>query len=418
MLISGVGTDDRSDVRKYGTAYDLPSVRETQKLLRGLKFWTLFIARDRRKEIVQAEQEVERIADVMDRFYERLGPRNWIFHDTLSLSGVESFLNETEEPEDSERRLVELYRDEQSLRIKLLRLRSVDGWSERFHMIERARKHYESDEFDSCVLHLIAVMDGFVNDFDPGKRKGLASREPDTMVAWDSMVGHHMGLTNVLKTFTKTVKKRKDDPVVEIYRHGIVHGMVLRFDNVIVATKAWNMLFAVADWAEATKRSRTPAPEKPTFRETLQRLAENRRVRRELDRWSPASCTRSDKGFENHELHERTNTFLSAWRDSNFGRMATLASHRIAKGKSKQRLAGELREDFDSCDLVEFEVTELENRAPAIWLTRGTAVMNGKHGLFECRWTLEDEDGGPGFGSASSEWRLVFCDSRVWRPGK
>ena len=98
--------------------------------------------------------------------------------------------------------------------------------------------------------------------------------------------------------------------------------------------------------------------------------------------------------------------------------MATLASHRIAKGKSKQRLAGELREDFDSCDLVEFEVTELENRAPAIWLTRGTAVMNGKHGLFECRWTLEDEDGGPGFGSASSEWRLVFCDSRVWRPGK
>ena len=195
MLTSGVGTDDRSDVRKYGTAYDLPSVREIQKLLRGLKFWTLFVARDRRKEIVQAEQEVERIADVMDRFYERLGPRNWIFHDTLSLSGVESFLNETEEPEDSERRLVELYRDEQSLRIKLLRLRSVDGWSERFHMIERARKHYESDEFDSCVLHLISVMDGFVNDFDPGKRKGLATREPDTMVAWDSMVGHHMGLT-------------------------------------------------------------------------------------------------------------------------------------------------------------------------------------------------------------------------------
>ena len=153
MLTSGVGTDDRSDVRKYGTAYDLPSVRETQKLLRGLKFWTLFIARDRRKEIVQAEQEVERIADVMDRFYERLGPRNWIFHDTLSLSGVESFLNETEEPEDSERRLVELYRDEQSLRIKLLRLRSVDGWSERFHMIERARK--DSDRYK--VFNLVGV---------------------------------------------------------------------------------------------------------------------------------------------------------------------------------------------------------------------------------------------------------------------
>ncbi len=354
----------------------------------------------------------------MDQFYERLGPRNWIFHDTLNLSGVESLLNETEEPEDSERRLVELYRDEKNLRIKLLRLRSVNGWSERFHLIERAHKHYQSDEFDSCVLHLISVMDGFVNDFEPEKRKGLASREPDTMIAWDSMVGHHMGLTNVLKTFTRTVKKRRDGPVFEVYRHGIVHGMVLRYDNVIVATKAWNMLFAVADWAEATKRSRAPAPEKPTFRETLQRLAQNERVRRELDGWLPASYTRGDKAFDNHELHERTNTFLSAWRDSNFGRMTTLASHRIAKGKSKQKLAGELRDDFDSCDLVEFEVTELENCAPAIWLTRGTAVMNGKHGLFECRWTLEDEDGGLGFGSASSEWRLLFCDSRVWRPGK
>ena len=50
-------------------------------------------------------------------------------------------------------------------------------------------------------------MDGFVNDFEPDVRRGLASRDPDAMTAWDSVVGHHMGLTNALKAY-KTIKKR------------------------------------------------------------------------------------------------------------------------------------------------------------------------------------------------------------------
>ena len=238
------------------------------------------------------------------------------------------------------------------------------------------------------------------------------------MAAWDSMVGHHMGLTNALTTFTKTVKKRKDAEVFDIYRHGIMHGSIVKFDNVIVATKAWNMLFALVDWADATERANAPAPRNPTFRETVQQLADNRRVKRELDAWRPTSYTRGDDGFRDHELFYLTNTFLEAWRNSNFGALAALASRRIGKQKSKSRLAGELREVFDSCDLTEFEVAELEHCAPAIWLTRGTAVMNGSEGTFECRWLLEDADGKSGFGSGAAEWRLVFCDPSVWRSGK
>jgi hypothetical protein len=46
--------------------------------------------------------------------------------------------------------------------------------------------------------------------------------------------------------------------VFDVYRHGIVHGTVSRFDNVVVATKAWKMLFAVADWAAATTKAQRP----------------------------------------------------------------------------------------------------------------------------------------------------------------
>ena len=78
-------------------------------------------------------------------------------------------------------------------------------------------------------------------------------------------------------------------------------------------------------------------------------------------------------------------------------------------------MAGQLREAFDGFILSEFRVTELENTAPAIWLSRGEATVNGSPGTFECRWTLEEADGGFGYGSDSALWRLVFCDPTVWR---
>ena len=78
-------------------------------------------------------------------------------------------------------------------------------------------------------------------------------------------------------------------------------------------------------------------------------------------------------------------------------------------------MAGRLRETFEGFVLSEFRVTELENTAPAIWLSRGEAIVNDSPGTFECRWTVEEADGSFGYGSDSALWRLVFCDPTVWR---
>lgn len=96
-------------------------------------------------------------------------------------------------------------------------------------------------------------------------RKGIAARDPDDMVEWDSIVGHHLGLTHAPETFLKTIKKRIDDEVFKVYRHGIMLGSVVNFDNVVVASKAWNLLFAIADWADATEKANKPAEPKPTL---------------------------------------------------------------------------------------------------------------------------------------------------------
>ena len=61
-------------------------------------------------------------------------------------------------------------------------------------------------------------------------------------------------------------------------------------------------------------------------------------------------------------------------------------------------------------------MTELENTAAAIWVSRGEATVNGTPGTFECRWTMEETDGSFGYGSDSALRRLVFCAPTVWRP--
>ena len=229
----------------YGSAHDLPSYQELDRQIQGGKLLTRFIAREQRSELLKLEEQMNRLVAVVDRFYERLGPRNWIFHELLNVSAIEAILDQTGTDEEAEQRFIDLYRDNDNLTSWIRRLSGVEGLRERAHQIERALEHYDTDQFGSTALQLIAVMDGFVNDFEPDQRRGLASRDPDTMTAWDSVVGHHLGLTNALKAFDKTIKKRVDEEVYELHRHGIVHGTVTRFDNVVVATKAWNMLFAL-----------------------------------------------------------------------------------------------------------------------------------------------------------------------------
>ena len=390
-----------------------------ERQIQGGKLLTRFIARNQRSGFLDIEQRLNNLVTVVDRFYEWLGPRNWIFHDSLNVSAVEAILDQTSSREEAEQRFIELYRDQGHLAYWIRRLLSVDGLRERAHQIERARKHYFANQFDSTALQLIAVMDGFVNDFEPDQRRDLTSRDPDEMTAWDSMVGHHLGLTNALKAYDKTIKKRVDEEVFELHRHGIVHGTITRFDNVVVATKAWNMLFALVDWAAATRKARQPEAPKRTLRGIVGQMATTARTKRKLDAWKPSRLLVSDAGFDDHEINELTVEFLTGWCEHNFGALARFPTRQFDKQETTHgQMAGRMREVFEGFALSVFRVTELENTAPAIWLSRGEATMNDTLGTFECRWTMEEADGRFGYGSDSALWRLVFCDPTVWRRTK
>ena len=370
--------------------------------------------------MIQLEHKLTHLVSIVDRFYDLLGPRNWIFHDSVNISAVEAILEHSTTSAEAEQKFIETYRDENYLAFWSRRLYTVDGLRERAHQIERAREHYADGQFDSAALHLIAVMDGFVNDFEPDVRHDLSSRDPDAMTAWDSVVGHHLGLTNALKAYKKTIKKRIDEEVHELHRHGIVHGTITRFDNVVVATKAWNMLFAVVDWATATEKARPPEAPKPTLREIFQQMGDTARIKEMLDAWKPSRLSDSDAGFEDHEIYSLTVEFLNSWRARNFGTLARFPTRQFGNQETTPgKMAGQLRQVFEGFVLSEFHVTDLENITPAIWVSRGEATVNDKPGTFECRWTMDEVDGSSGYGSDSAMRRLVFCDpATVWQPSK
>lgn len=99
------------DVSAYGSARDLPSFVEMKRQLAAFKGITLFFMRGKRAEVMALEVEMNKMADRVDAFYELLGPRNWVFNDWMNLDRVDAILDEADDPESAELKLIELFRD-------------------------------------------------------------------------------------------------------------------------------------------------------------------------------------------------------------------------------------------------------------------------------------------------------------------
>lgn len=355
---------------------------------------------------------MKRLTRVVDDFYERLGPRNWIFHDMLSVDRIEQLLAETSDAESAEERVIEMYRDPDTMKWWTMRLRSYQGLRERLHQIERAHEHYDAEQYDSCVLNLIAVVDGFVNDFGPGERRGLHSREPAEMAAWDSVVGHHMGLTHAMTTFTKTIKKRVDDEVFELYRHGIMHGAVIQFDNVVVATKAWNMLFAVADWATATIKAAEPKKSEPSWGETCSTLKRHAAYKRYQQGFTVTTVEAADPWFATEEVVALASTFLDAWQHGRWGIVARFTPPVLRGPKSDGQAARAAKETFEAYRLADWTISSLTYDQASNAEIKGQARLNGQLADIRFRMVFWTRDGNVGIPRHDEgNWSLA-----VWAP--
>ncbi len=393
----------------YDSARDMPSFVELQQQLTGLKVLAL-VWRSKRRMVADLESQLKYLADTVDRFYDLLGDRHWIFHDDLNLDRMAAILDTAAGPDAAERDLIAYYQEPETLKFMVSRLNRFDAMRKRMPMVERGLDDYRDGRFYSATLVLLTVMDGFVNEFEK-VRRGLHARGEEEMNALDSVVGHHKGLTHAHSTFTRSRGATNTDPVYELYRNGIIHGTVTNFDNDVVATKAWNRLFAVADWARAREKQQEPPQQAASWKEVIRGLAKNAEDKKALAAWRPRTVTPADDGFRDEDAYILSNRFLEAWQRRNFGGMVQYLSQLVRDG-SDRGMAGEVRELYADHLLSEYRINQLDFVAAAHCRISAEIVVNGDPRAVVLRWIREDEGGRPVIdGRPGGEWRLI-----LWSP--
>ena len=212
---------------KHESVNDLHFIKELKRSASGLEWLGRLLRNDEvRKSGREVREELDNLVSLIDDFYYLLGNRNWVFSDALEPERMRAVVSKPT-PEEAERELIEYLKEEEVLHRMITRLNRFPDMRPRIPLLKKAEQDYLQGRYYSSVLVTVTVMDGFVNDaFRSEGRKGLHARESEELHAGDCVATVWDGLPSIQKAFTKSIRARIDEPVCEVYRHGIMHGMV------------------------------------------------------------------------------------------------------------------------------------------------------------------------------------------------
>lgn len=396
----------------YGSARDLPSFQQMEQQLQAFELLGFLLSSDQAAEMSRLRTELTRMSSLVDRFYGLLGQRNWVYSDQFDMTAVGTILD-TEDSAEAERRLIAHYNESEHLKRGVMRLRRHKELRARLPLVEKAFIDHKSGRYYSVVLVLLVVMDGFVNELDPAHRKGLHAREVPEMVAWDSVVGHHLGLSHAHASFVKSFFKTDETEVVELHRNGILHGTLPNFDNQIVATKAWNRLFAIADWAIARRKHAEPVVPQTTLRESLQRWQDVQAHKKQLDEWEPHECDGDDPECE---VASATRDFLARWEAKQWGPMGAAFPSFGSTQRTVGQRAREAKDLYATHDLTAWLVDTIRHSAAAVALVDVHVDVNGVRHSVQLRWIRTGEDGRSVAEWQNGTWSLATYGPATFLP--
>lgn len=322
--------------------------------------------------------DMDKLRNLPDRFNAHFAARGWIAWEdmnyTVSLAAVE--LADNGKIAEAEEVLVAYWTSE-IIDFHIMRLKRVEAFIPRWRLAKDAQERYNEGRYNAATLLILSVLDGMVQEVS-AKHLGINqnfSAEKTELIAWDSIAGHSSGLNKLKEIMLQPRKKINTEPITIPYRHGIVHGMDVNYNHKIVAAKAWAALFAVGQWAYLAQKKALaePSPEKP--KSLIEQLKEAARTQVDL-----ADLDRTIKNFKPRDEWKQGNIpprgkpedyaegsperalvqFLSWWQSGNYGRMATSITT-----ISEPAHPGDLRAWFGGKELLEFELTSVDDQAPA-----------------------------------------------------
>lgn len=314
-----------------------------------------------------------KIFEIPDEFNERFSELGWVAYETMNLEVMKEAINkhDTVDIKAAEQFLTDSY-DAECLKWGLLRFQGNKEFRRRMRLFELAKEDYLAERYHACIPLLLSLLDGIVNDIS--KHVGFFADSAD-MTVWDSMAAHETGLQVVASLFTKSRSKTNEEALTIPYRHGILHGRELAFDNKLVAAKVWAALFATKDWADARISEKNSEPEvKKSWRKVLKSFSNTQRQKKLIENWEPRSSeniTYLPFVGKAEELPlntpERTVAeFIENWIARRYGLLSESLVYFVDKPKGRK--AGLAKEDFGNHIPLSYRLISIEDKAAAITL--------------------------------------------------
>lgn len=370
-------------------------------------------------------EKMKEYTEYPSKFNRYLSKEGWLAHDTFEFSSLKQIVDEYEaKGSDAATKMLLDYYGPDNITDKMFFFNGVEELRIRRRFIELALEDYNAKRYHAVVPLLLMIMDGAVND---AIGKGLHA-EGISLDAWDSLTTADGAINDIKGIFQRSRKRTRTEKIAFPYRNGILHGMDLGYDNVVVAAKSWCFLFVVRDWISAKKSEpdRRKAFEKetrtPTFREIIDTMTKTEKLKQAIADWSPREVSEEYLQQLNQSLNADADTpehtvcqFLEFWSEGNYGGMAELFWSRVTP--DRKRYAGEVRLQFSHINVTSYSIYRIVDEAPAI--TEVFVTLDDANG--DCRYAkfrmiYEDKDGdGTARAIPEGVWRVVWLNTNESR---
>ena len=197
--------------------------------------------------IWELSQKARGVTTIGDRFNDIFSKHGWIATEDMSVPIMEQAIKLFTENglEEAENFLCASF-DEAYFSLHSHRMRAIWVWSEnRSRLVELAFIDHEQGRHHASIPVVLAQIDGL--SFDTNK--GSFFDKKSALIINDSIAAHELGLRKLSNTTSEPRTKTSSNPLNFPYRHGILHGRELAYDNKLVSTKCFFILFAMRSWA-------------------------------------------------------------------------------------------------------------------------------------------------------------------------
>lgn len=356
---------------------------------------------------------------VPDRFNDLFSSVGWIAYESMNLQTMKDAITvcESEGLETAEVFLAEFY-DSETLKRGIQWFNGHPEFRKRIRLAELARDDYLQGRYHACVPLILSLLDGLVSDVS--KHVGFFAENAD-LTAWDCIAAHESGLQKLASLMTKGRNKTSEQTVSVPYRHGILHGRELAFDNRLVAAKSWGALFAARDWAVAIsegKKVQPNPPDEPTWGELFASVRKTQEFKRKIDEWGPRTASDLEhlphigaaEALPGGSPERAVAEFVENWSNGRFGLLADALLYFTDTPKGKK--AGLAKQDFGERRPNSFRVVGVEDQAASAARVLVLAVFDGTAGPVEIELSVraiyQGENNTPLVrGDPNGRWRIV-----------